>query len=135
LAKLGRDSLQFVPPNTHRANEAERAMRTAKNHIIGNICGAPADCPLDLWDKPIAQYEITLNLLRPWRPNPVKSAYEGLYGQQYDGQHTVPPDGMLDRLHYTIVVSTYSCLQQSASEHRTRYSGFPTRTTCQDRTQ
>ena len=51
---------QYVPPGTNRANKAERAICTGKNHVISILCGAHADFPLNLWDETLAQAEITL---------------------------------------------------------------------------
>jgi hypothetical protein len=41
---------QLVPPNVHRHNAAEQAIRTYKNHFISILCGADPNFPLALWD-------------------------------------------------------------------------------------
>ena len=71
---------QLVPPNLHRVNAAERAIRTFKNHFIAILCGVHPDFPLFLWCKLLLQAELTLNLVRPCRFNPKLSAYESLEG-------------------------------------------------------
>ena len=41
---------QLVPPHLHRANAAERAIRTWKNHFVSILCGLDPKFPLQLWD-------------------------------------------------------------------------------------
>jgi hypothetical protein len=41
---------QLVPPNNHRANAAERAIRTFKNHFIAILSSTNPDVRLHLWD-------------------------------------------------------------------------------------
>jgi hypothetical protein len=42
---------QFVPPGVHRANSAERAIRTFKNHFIAGLATTDPNFPMHLWDK------------------------------------------------------------------------------------
>lgn len=65
---------QFTPVASQRANAAERAIRTYKNHLIANFAGA------DPWAKCLDQLEVTLNLLRNSHINPKLSSYAQLYG-------------------------------------------------------
>ena len=81
-------ALQFVPPDCHRANRAERAIRTWKNHVITNLCLVDPRFPLDAWDRIIGQLELTLNLVRKCGLNPTLSAWSYLHGP-YD--FTVTP--------------------------------------------
>ena len=74
---------QLVPPHLHRANAAERAIRTWKNHFISILCGLDPLFPLQLWDKLIDQVNLTLNLLRPSRLNP-KMAAEAMLNGPFD---------------------------------------------------
>jgi hypothetical protein len=71
--------VQFVPPQIHSTNPAERTVRTAKNHIIALLSTTHPDFPDDLWDRLLPHAEITLNLLRPYRPDPSLSAWSGLH--------------------------------------------------------
>ena len=73
-------SLQFVPPDCHRANRAERAIRTWKNHFITHLCLADPRCPLDIWDRFLDQAEMTLNLMRACGFNNKLSAWAYLRG-------------------------------------------------------
>jgi hypothetical protein len=60
-------TVQLVPPGIHRANAAERAIRTFKNHIIAGLCSTDPDFPIQLWDRIIPQAILSLNLLRASR--------------------------------------------------------------------
>jgi hypothetical protein len=71
---------QLVPPQMHRRNAAERAIRTWKNHLITGLCSANDAFPLHLWDRLLPQATQTLNMLRPSRRNPRLSAYTILEG-------------------------------------------------------
>ena len=88
-------SVQYVPAHNHRANNAERAWRTAKNHIIATLCTADKDFPMRKWDGLMEQIEITINLLRPFRPNSSISAYHGMHGHAYNfDSHPLAPPGI-----------------------------------------
>ena len=78
---------QLVPPHLHRANAAERAIRTWKNHFITILCGLDPQFPLQLWDRLIDQTNLTLNLLRPSRLNP-KMAAEAMLNGPFDFNRT-----------------------------------------------
>jgi hypothetical protein len=73
-------NFQLVPPNVHRRNAAERAIRTFKNHFIAGLFSVDKSFPLHLWDKLLPQAELTLNLLRGLRINPKLSAHAQLHG-------------------------------------------------------
>jgi hypothetical protein len=55
---------QLVPPDMHRRNWAERAIRTFKYHFLSILPGVDASFPPYLWDLLLPQAELTLNLLR-----------------------------------------------------------------------
>ena len=48
---------QLAPPNIHRQNAAERAIRTFKNHFIAGLCSVEPAFPMHLWDKLLPQAE------------------------------------------------------------------------------
>ena len=75
---------EYVAPGDHRTLTAERAIRTAKNHLISIMASADEDCPKSLWDEATSYAEITLNLMRPFYGNDSISAYEGVIGHPYD---------------------------------------------------
>jgi hypothetical protein len=86
--------IQYVPPHNHRANKAERAIRDVKNHIISCLSTTHASFPLDLWDDILPHVHLTLNLLRPFAPDPTISAYQGIYHVPYDFlAHPISPFG------------------------------------------
>ena len=93
-------TMQFVPPGTHRANKAERNIRTSKNHLISILNGVHSDFPLYLWDDLVPQAEITLAHLMPYPADPTKCAYDGLHPNRYDFvAHPIAPSGTLVVVH------------------------------------
>jgi hypothetical protein len=72
--------LQYTPPDMHRTNPAERAIRTRKNHFLSGIAGLPKSFPIANWCGLTEQCDATLNMLRPCRQNPLLSAHEALEG-------------------------------------------------------
>ena len=71
---------QLVPPDMHRRNRAERAIRTFKDHFIAILAGVDDNFPLYLWDLLLPQAELTLNLLRQSTSNPRILAWEFFQG-------------------------------------------------------
>ena len=43
-------SYQLVPPDSHRRNAAERAIRTFKNHLLSTLATCRVDFPIAEWD-------------------------------------------------------------------------------------
>jgi hypothetical protein len=83
---------QLAPPQVHRRNAAERAIRTWKNHLTPGLCSTDTNFPLHLWDLLLEQATITLNLLRPARSNPTMSAHQMLNGTfDYNRTPLAPP--------------------------------------------
>jgi hypothetical protein len=96
LFTLHKLSVQYVPPQQHRANPAERAIRTYKNHFIAILSAVHPSFPSDLWHLLLPITELTLNHLRPWTPNPQLSAHVGLHGHRTDFlAHPLHPPGQL----------------------------------------
>ena len=50
ITKKWNANYQLVPPNTHRSNAAERAIRTYKVHFLSILAGVAPDFPRNLWD-------------------------------------------------------------------------------------
>jgi hypothetical protein len=71
---------QLVPPDMHRRNAAERAIRTFKAHFLAILAGVEADFPSHFWDLLLPQAELTLNLLRQSTINQEISAWEAFNG-------------------------------------------------------
>ena len=73
-------TFQLVPPNMHRRNAAERAIRTFKSHFLSGLATCDPDFPVTEWDRLIPQAEMSLNHLRAARCNSKLSAYTYVYG-------------------------------------------------------
>jgi hypothetical protein len=73
-------TFQLVPPDMHRRNRAEHAIRTFKDHFLAILAGIDATFPPYLWDLFLPQTELTLNLLRQSTINPWISAWEFFQG-------------------------------------------------------
>ena len=84
---------QFVPPQNHRANQAERAIDTVKSHIISTINATDRSFDLKLWPALLPQIEITLNWMRVSTTNPRLSAYASLFGPYNYNKHPMVPLG------------------------------------------
>jgi hypothetical protein len=67
---------RICTPHNHRTLKSERAIRTAKNHIIAMQASCDPRFPLDIWDSIIPQAELTLNHLRSYHPNTSLSAWD-----------------------------------------------------------
>jgi len=87
-------TIQFCPPGNHRANRAERCIRTFKNHVISIMAATDPEFPLSGWDYLLDQAEITLNLLRGSHINPLVSAWEQLHGGYDYNAHPLAPPGV-----------------------------------------
>ena len=93
-------SFQYFPTGTHRANRAERCIRTWKNHFIATLATTSPKFPVAHWNKLIPLAEITLNCLLSWQPNPALSAYHSLTGAQFDFcAHPIAPAGTAILIH------------------------------------
>jgi hypothetical protein len=64
---------QHTPPDIHRTNTAECAIRTWQNHFIAIHAGTPSTFHLSNWCKDLEQTDITLNMLCPCTTNPLLS--------------------------------------------------------------
>ena len=91
---LPRIHIQHVPPAEHRANKAERAIRTMKNHLIATLCAVDKSFPLPAWELLLPQVELTLNLLRSSAYSPNTSAYQALHGPYNFCTTPIAPPGM-----------------------------------------
>ena len=84
---------QRVPPKEHRANSAERAIRTFKNHLTSILCTVDSAFPMSEWDRLLPQAVITLNLLRSSRTQPSLSAHASLFGNFDFNRTPMAPPG------------------------------------------
>ena len=74
----------LVSSNQKEPNRAERAIQTAKHHILASRAGFHRDCPTTILDRCLPQIEVTLNTLHPFEYDPRISAYHGLHGRKFD---------------------------------------------------
>jgi hypothetical protein len=72
--------LQYTPPDMHRTNPAERAIRTWKNHFLVGIAGLLKLFPIANWCQLTTQCDATLNMLCPCCQNPRLLAHKALEG-------------------------------------------------------
>jgi len=85
---------QYVPPEDHRSNRAERAIQSFKNHFISILATIDDTFPMAQWDELLLQTELTLSFLRPFAGNTKISSYQGIHGVPYDWlAHPMAPAG------------------------------------------
>ena len=83
--------LQYTPPDMHRTNPAERAIRTWKNHFLVGIAGLLKSFPIANWCRLTKQCDATLNMLCPCRQNPLLLAHKALEGSfSFDAMPMAP---------------------------------------------
>ena len=83
--------IHLVPPNVHRRNIAERAIRTFKANFLAILAGVDPDFPKYMWDNLLAQTEFKINLLRQATLNPRIPAWEYYNGAfDYSATPLVP---------------------------------------------
>jgi hypothetical protein len=83
---------EFIPPDNHRQNPAERDIQTFKNHFIAILCSLPPDFPLNEWDLLLPHAEMTLNLMRPSKTTD-SSSFQQLYGPYDFKRNPIAPPG------------------------------------------
>ena len=71
---------QLVPPNTHRRNSADHAIRMFNAHFLSILAGVTPYFPRNLWDLLLPQTELTLNLLRQATLDPSRSEWSYFHG-------------------------------------------------------
>ncbi len=86
--------IEFISTEAKRANRAERAIRTAKNHIVATRAGFHPDFSHAFLDKCLPQIELALNVIHPFEYDNNISAYGGLYRAKFDfKRHPIAPLG------------------------------------------
>ena len=76
ITDIWQTTYQLVPPDVHRRNISECAIRTFKTHLLSILAGIPASFPNYLWEKLLPQTELSLNLLRKSTIAPLTSLWE-----------------------------------------------------------
>jgi hypothetical protein len=91
-----RVTVDRVPPNQKRANKAERAIQTFRNHFLTILVGTHPNFPINQWHHLLPQTESTLNMMHAWPDNMTISAYHGIHRRPYDFlSHPMAPCGPL----------------------------------------
>jgi hypothetical protein len=86
--------IEFISTEAKRANRAERAIRTAKNHIVATRAGFHPDFSHAFLDKCLPQMKLALNVIHPFEYDNNVSAYEGLHRAKFDfKRHPIAPLG------------------------------------------
>jgi hypothetical protein len=87
-------NIEFISTEAKRANRAERAIRTAKNHIIATRAGFHPDFSYAFLDKCRPQMELALNVIHPFEYHDSISAYEGIHRAKFGfKRHPIAPLG------------------------------------------
>ena len=90
---------QLVPPNQHRRNAVERAIRTFKNHLLAGLATYDPQFSIHEWGRLLDQAELTINLLRNSRVNPSLSAHAYLSGIHDFNKIPLDPPGTKGIVH------------------------------------
>ena len=80
-------TIEYIAPEVKRPNRAERAIRTAKNHIIATRAGFHPDFSHIYLDKCLPQMELALNIIHPFEYDETISAYQGIYNKTFNFKH------------------------------------------------
>jgi hypothetical protein len=86
---------QLVPPHCHRRNAAEMVIHTFNEHFVAGMATVDPDLPLYLWDRLLPQAEMTLDLLRTSRQQPLLSAAAHFHGMVDYNKTAFPPPGCI----------------------------------------
>ena len=100
-ARILKLKMEFIASEVKRPNRAERAIRTAKNHIIATRAGFHPDCS-----------HAYLDLIHPFEYNDSISAYHGVHGKRFNfNHHPIAPLGckvLTDRINnYVYRIQVY----------------------------
>ena len=92
--------MELVPPNQHRADQAERHIQSAKNHIISALANASPTFPTEkAFEFTFFGCETTLNILRASGISPYMSAYHQLHGKYDYYKNPLAPPGTRVAVH------------------------------------
>jgi hypothetical protein len=85
-------NLHYTPPDIHRTNSAEQAIRTWKNHFTAGIASLPKTFPIANWCHLTNQCDYTINMLCPCHQNPLLSTFKAMEGSfSFDPTPMAPP--------------------------------------------
>ena len=85
-------TFQYTMPDMHRTNPAEGAIKTYKACAKSILANLPSTFPLGYWCRLIPHIDISVNIMRPCRQNPLLSAWAALEGEfHFDATPLAPP--------------------------------------------
>ena len=73
-------TIQLAEPYNHCVNAAEPAVKLVKYHVLAGLATVHPDCPLQLWDRFLAQMQDTLNMLCTLQYNAKLLVYKEMEG-------------------------------------------------------
>ena len=91
--------IQYTPPDMHRTNPAERAIQTWKSCKKSSLASVPTDFPLALWCRMCTQVDLSVNIVRKCRQNPLLSAWAAMNGEYHFDAHPIAPPGTQMMMH------------------------------------
>ena len=84
---------QYTPPDMHRTNTAERSLQNYKSFIKSTIALLPPMFPIALWCKLLPQIDLSINIVRNCRQNPLLSAWAAIEGKYHFESTPIAPAG------------------------------------------
>ena len=91
--------IQYTPPDMHRTNPAERAIQTWKSCKKSSLASVPNDFPMALWCRMCDQVDLSVNIIRKCRQNPLLSAWAAMNGEYHFESHPIAPPGTQMMMH------------------------------------
>ena len=86
-------SQKYTPPDMYRKNPAERALQTYKSCIKSTIASLTPTFPISLWCKLLPQINLSVNIFRKCRQNPLLSAWAAMEGKYHFDSTPIAPAG------------------------------------------
>ena len=84
--------IQYTPPDMYRTNPAKRAIQTWKSCKKSSLASLPKDFPISLWCRMCPQVDLSVNIIRKCRQNPLLSAWAAMQGEyHFDATPIAPP--------------------------------------------
>ena len=91
--------IQYTPPDMHRTNPAERAIQTWKSCKKSSLASVPNDFPMALWCRMCDQVDLSVNIIRKCRQNPLLSAWAAMNGEYHFEANPIAPPGTQMMMH------------------------------------
>ena len=92
-------AIQYTPPDMHRTNPAERAIQTWKSCKKSSLASVPQDFPIALWCRMCPQVDLSVNIIRKCRQNPLLSAWAAMEGEYHFNATPIAPPGTEMMMH------------------------------------